>query len=461
MNIKTLVSLMCMVFPGAVIAVPMTVVTPAALSGPITNPGTGIANFHQGQLSNAQYPDTGIEYERFYWSDIEPVEGQFNFALVDDAFRFAANHQPAMNVGLRFMVLDGPESGSKIPTWLINKGVKGVWTPDHKTFAPDLDDPIFLEYSTRLLKAFGKRYDRNVNLAYVDIGMVGSWGEWHNSNFPDMKPLEERYKPAQLEKYVKMHFDAFPKTPKVMLIGGGKNLATAVKRGAGWRADCFGDWRNFSTTWNHMEDDYPPRLEAAQATYYGFNDAWKRSHISLEICGYMKEWQTIQHYTVEEVQRSFDWAEAQHASTINLKSSEVPAAYRAIVDKALTKLGYRFRLASLSHNSVVRRGRTLTLNSKWINEGVAPVYLKYDLAYRLVDDANNVMAQGPAPDDIRTWLPGEHSTNYQLALPSTLARGQYFIEVAMLDGKGKARINLANEGKQSDGWYRVSQVRTE
>ncbi|GDX04365.1 DUF4832 domain-containing protein [Buttiauxella sp. A111] len=464
MNIKTLVSLMCMVFPGAVMAVPMTVVTPKALSGPITNPGTGIASFHQGygdQLTQAQYPDTGIEYERFYWSEVEPVEGQYNFALVDEAFKFAAKHQPAMNVGLRFMVMDGPESGSKIPDWLIKKGVKGVWTSDNKTFAPDLDDPIFLEYSQRLLNAFGKRYDGNENLAYIDIGMVGSWGEWHNSNFPSMTPLEKRYTPAQLEKYVTMHFTAFPKTPKIMLIAGGDNLVSATRRGAGWRADCLGDWRNFSTTWNLMEDDYPQRIEAAQAAWSGFKDAWKRAPISFEICGHMAEWKTIQHYSLEEVQRTFDWAEAQHASTINLKSTEVPAMYRGIVDKALTKLGYRFRLASLSHDSVVSKGGTLTLNSQWKNEGVAPIYLKYDLSYRLVNDANKVIAQGRTSDDIRSWLPGERTASYRLALPATLANGQYFVEVAMLDKQGKARINLANEGKQSDGWYRVSKVRAQ
>ncbi|MGB7801207.1 DUF4832 domain-containing protein [Buttiauxella sp.] len=464
MKTKTLVSLMCMVFPGAVLAVPMTVVTPKALSGPITNPGTGIASFHQGfdqHLTRVQYPDTGIEYERFYWSEVEPVEGQYNFALVDDAFRFAANHQPAMNVGLRFMVLDGPESGSKIPEWLIKKGVKGVWTPDRKTFAPDLDDPIFLEYSRRLLNAFGKRYDGNENLAYIDIGMVGSWGEWHNSNFPSMTPLEKRYTPAQLEKYVSMHFAAFPKTPKIMLIAGGDNLASAARRGAGWRADCLGDWRNFSATWNLMEDDYPPRLEAAQKAWSGFNDAWKHAPISFEICGHMNEWKTVQHYTLEEVQRTFDWAEEQHASTINLKSSEVPIIYRGIVDKALTKLGYRFRLASLSHDSFISRGTTLTLNSQWANDGIAPIYLKYDVSYRLVNDANKVIAQGKTSDDIRSWLPGERTTRYHLPLPVTLANGQYYIEVAMLDSKGTARINLANEGKQSDGWYRISKVRAQ
>ncbi|UJR53047.1 DUF4832 domain-containing protein [Dickeya zeae] len=439
----------------------MTTVTLRGINGPLTNPGTGVANFNRGNgttLSLADYPDTGIEYDRFYWSDLEPVEGRYNFQLVDAVFAQARQHQPAMGVGLRFMALDEPASGSKIPDWLIQKGIKGEWTPDKKTFVPDWDDPVFIEYSQRLLNAFGRRYDGNANLAYVDIGLVGSWGEWHNSNFPSIKPLLERYTPAQLNKYVTLFFNAFPQSPKVMLISGGDTLAYAVKQGAGWRADCWGDWHNFSMGWSHMKDDYPARLQAAEVAYPGFSAAWQRAPVSLEICGYMSEWLSVQYYSREQVQATFDWALAQHASTINLKSRAVPAQYRDIVDNALTKLGYRFRLASLTHESELATGQSLILSSQWFNDGVAPVYLKYDLAYRVVNDANSVMVMGKTTEDLRTWLPGQHNCVYQLDMPESLPAGQYNIDVAMLDAKGVSRINLANEGKQADGWYRVSTI---
>lgn len=455
-------ALLSVFFPLTAMAA-LTTVTPKAVTGPLTNPGIGVASFHQGYgetLGLADYPNTGFEYERFYWRELEPVEGQYSFALVDDAFKYAAAHRPAMNVGLRFMALAEPESGSQIPDWLIKKGVKGKWTPDHKTFIPDLDDPLFIAYSQRLLNAFGKRYDGNQNLAFVDIGMVGSWGEWHNSNFPKdvLQPLLERYTTEQLDRYVAMHFAAFPVTPKIMLMSGGQSLANAVARGAGWRADCWGDLRVFSNDWNHMADDYPQRLLAAQKSYSGLNDAWKRSPVSLEICSYMLDWKNLFHYTRAEVQGIFDWAVKHHASTLNLKSRTVPSEYRPIVDDALTRLGYRFRLASLSHESVWENGRSLALISTWYNDGVAPIYLPYTLSFRIINDANNVVAQGNSPEDIRRWLPGQHQLNYQLPMPGALPRGKYAIEVAIVDKSGAARINFANEGKQSSGWYRVSTI---
>ena len=64
---------------------------------------------------------------------------------------------------------------------------------------------------------------------------------------------------------------------------------------------------------------------------------------SARICGTGRTPFTIH---VLEVQGIFDWAVKQHASTINLKSGTIPSDYRPIVDDALTKLGYRFRLAS-------------------------------------------------------------------------------------------------------------------
>lgn len=453
-------ALLCLFCPLTVIAA-LTTVTPKAVTGPLTNPGIGVASFHQGYgetLGETDYPNTGFEYERFYWRDLEPVEGQYNFALVDDAFKYAAAHRPAMNVGLRFMALAEPESGPQIPDWLIKKGVKGTWTPDHKTFAPDLDDPLFIAYSQRLLNAFGKRYDGNQNLAFVDIGIVGAWGEWHNSNFPTLKPLLERYTTAQLDRYVAMHFAAFPVTPKIMLMSGGQSLANAVARGAGWRADCWGDLRVFSDSWNHMQDDYPQRLLAAQKSYSGFDDAWKRSPVSLEICSYMLDWKNIFKYTPDEVQGIFNWAVTHHVSTINLKSRKVPGEYRPIVDDALTKLGYRFRLASLSHESVWENGQTLALVSTWYNDGNAPIYLPYTLSFRIINDGNKVVAQGNSPEDIRRWLPGKHQLNYSLPMPGALPGGNYFIEVAIVDKSGTARINFANEGGQSSGWYRVSML---
>lgn len=177
-------------------------VTPGATDDILTNPGIGVASFHDGygeHLGLAQYPDAGYEYFRFYWRQLEPQEGQFNFAPIDRVFALAAAHRPAMNVALRIMALDAPESGSMVPDWLIQKGINGSWSANGQTFIPDLSDPRFIRYAQRLMNALGQRYDGNPALAFIDIGLVGSWGEWHNSNFQSQTPPAAalHYRPAE------------------------------------------------------------------------------------------------------------------------------------------------------------------------------------------------------------------------------------------------------------------------
>lgn len=432
------------------------VITPPAFDGILTNPGMGVASFHDGygqKPTPEEYPDTGIEYDRFYWNELEPKEGVYQFDAIEHAFSVAQHHQPAMNVGLRVMVLDEPQSGSKIPDWLIAKGIKGQWVENGKTFVPDLSDPVFIAYAQKLLNAMGARYDGNPELAYIDIGIVGSWGEWHNSNFGELQPLTEKYTPAQLNRYVDMHFTSFPKTPKIMLISGGESLAYASRKGAGWRADCWGDWHNFTPDWSHMRDDYPARLADAQAAFPGFNTRWHHAPVSLEICGYLNEWQSVQHYTREQVQATFDWAIAQHASTLNLKSRPVPAEYRDILDRALLHIGYRYRVSQLQFENSVQSGQPIIVDATWQNDGVAPVYLPWLIQWRLVNARGDVVARKGTQDDVRQWLPGSHQSHFSFDMPAALPAGKYQLEVALTDHQGTPRIRLANEGRKADGWY--------
>ena len=83
MKCKWVSALLLMSFPLTVISA-LTTVTPKALTGPLTNPGIGVASFHQGYgetLGLADYPNTGFEYERFYWREPGPRARHEKFLL--------------------------------------------------------------------------------------------------------------------------------------------------------------------------------------------------------------------------------------------------------------------------------------------------------------------------------------------------------------------------------------------
>ncbi|MFZ5786219.1 MAG: DUF4832 domain-containing protein, partial [Acidobacteriota bacterium] len=60
---------------------------------------------------------------------------------------------------------------------------------------------------------------------------------------------------------------------------------------------------------------------------------------------------------------------------------------------------------------------------------------------------------------LTSFTPGGHTTVDDLAVPGTLAPGTYGLEVAVLaPARDGPAVDLAIEGRTSDGWYRVSDL---
>jgi hypothetical protein len=60
---------------------------PTEIDDILYNPGMGFADFHLGfgnpPLPPSQHPRPTVAYFRWSWADLEPAEGQYNFALLD------------------------------------------------------------------------------------------------------------------------------------------------------------------------------------------------------------------------------------------------------------------------------------------------------------------------------------------------------------------------------------------
>src|SRR5262245_52783929 len=219
-------------------------VRPAEIDDILYNPGMGFADFHFGigePLPPSQHPRSTVAYVRWYWADLEPAEGQYDFRRVDDVIEQAR----AMGETLAFRIMTVP----KTPHWLLEKGVASV-----NDIFPDFNNHIFLDYHEKLIRAFGSRYAGSAAIDHVDIGSVGCWGEWNTACCQVVEAFCKRHYPTEANQIAitDWYFRYFPETPLVMLVGG--PLKYAVSRGAGWRGDCFGDYGMFGPGWNHMED---------------------------------------------------------------------------------------------------------------------------------------------------------------------------------------------------------------
>lgn len=423
-------------------------VAPQEIDDLLYNPGMGIADFHFGFEQPPkvpdEYPRSTVAYFRWSWADLEPVEGQYAFDLVDGIIAQAK----AKGETLAFRIMTEYEKGS--PGWLLDKGVKALKETDG-TF-PDYNDPTFLAHHDKLVQAFGSRYDGAPEIDHVDIGTVGCWGEWNTACcLPDQVPQCQALYPTG-EHQIRItdaYLRAFRKTPLVMLHGG--QLTYAAAHGAGWRGDCFGDYGYFRSDWNHMDDAYAPVLRDPVVA-----DAWKRAPVQFEVCGFIQDWYDKGFDLERILRKGLDW----HVSVLNAKSHPIPAAWRPRIDRFLKQLGYRMVLREFVHPKRAVAGSSLTTRSRWDNIGVAPIYHRWPLAYRLRSANADMVGPWISAADLRQWLPGaSHVIEDVLPLPKDLPEGRYELDVAILDQQGRApHVQLAIEGHREDGWYAISNL---
>jgi len=425
-------------------------VQPREIADLLANPGMGwqtFMKFADEDPALAGLPSS-TAYFRWYWKEVEPRDGEINWKMFDDLL--ARARKAGQQVALRIMTAGTGRDYDYSPPWLREIGLPGFeykyggGGPTH--WVPDLDDARILSRHLRLIEGMGRRYDGHRDLALMDIGSVGLWGEWHMSQTGVNMPS-----PETRRRIIEAYLTAFRKTPLVMLIGDLDGLKLAASHGVGWRADCLGDMGGFSKNWCHMKDFYPQQIERA-----GIADAWKRGPVALESCWTMERW-------VREgwdVQQIFDWALAQHASYVNNKSSPIPEGARSKVETFLRLLGYRFVVRRVEHPAEFERGKTIEVPMEWENVGVAPCYADYRPAIALADGPGSRLTVVVSETKVREWLPGKISLAERIAVPLELAPGEYGLQLAVVDPSTREPVvRLAIVGRRDDGWYPISRLR--
>lgn len=402
-----------------------------------------------GNLHNPDYPNTTVAYLRFYWIFIEPEEGEYRWDIIDRALKTARERGQTLMMSL--MPYGSNLESNDVPPWYREMvGTKIQFKHDNPVnqWLVDPEDPRYLEHYGRLIRTFGARYDGHPDIESIDIRIVGAWGEGGGTAL-----LKKETAMALMDLYLK----SFTKTPiKLLLTDQFSNQYAISKADVGYRADCLGDlgfWSDTQHGWTHMHDYYPQGI-----IDFGLKDAWKKAHVSFEMCGTFPNWKNTQGYTADDVKYIFDQALKWHISTFNGKSTSIPEEYLPQVEEFLKRMGYRFALRRFSYPSEVVPDQKVNFSSWWENKGVAPVYRPYKFAIRLENgNYNKTFITGA---NVKEWLPGDSIYDDSFFMPHDIPHGEYNIQIALLNNLTREpAINLAIEGKRPDGWYQIGTIR--
>ncbi|HEX7016442.1 MAG TPA: DUF4832 domain-containing protein [Cyclobacteriaceae bacterium] len=452
-------------------------VRPADNGKALVNPSMGWTfHFYSNQLQHYgsrlepsdtldDFPGLTTIYLRCPWAFVEPEEGKFDWELLDTP------GQRWIDKGLKVAFrITGYESWMRYatPEWVKNAGAKGSnvrWgRQDRELWRPDFADPVYLAKLEKFLSIMADRYDGNPNVAFVDIGSMGVWGEGHSAG-------ESQY--ATLEEGQKMHIDLHCKYFKSTLI-------------------CMSD--DFVGTTDNSKTRFP-------ISDYAFSkgvtlrddsimvqpppDSWYSAGMAQLF------WPTLPVVLENEHYGSSKRRNA-HSPELLLKSIEdYHASYTCIhwwprifmeenidaINKVNLRLGYRIQIREISWPEEVRLGQPFTVSLSLANAGVAPCYPggypcitlkdeKGGIVSVLVDTSFNVReleVAKPGEAPIKT-ISSTFAISRNLVDPVNVfyraaAPGTYDLFVSIGTSDGTPQLELPHDNDDGHKRYKVGTIK--
>lgn len=397
----------------------------------------------KADLIDGYLPST-VAYCRWYWTILEPEEGKHDFSVLDKSLETAKER--GQTLAVRLMPFGCPQEPptTMLPKWYRDRyPVQNVEFQGKPGLFPDHNSKAYLEKYGSFIRECGRRYDGNPSLETMDVGYIGPWGEGAGE-----------ISLGQMQRFNKVYQEAFPKTFRLIQIGGEQGKA-GLQYGAGWRWDCFGDLSDVGSpevvrtcSWNHTFDCYPEIL----ATYG--KDNWKQYPVHCETGGTPLEW----------FQRGWDidfilqQGLKYHPTYFMPKYTRLPAPWFDKINAFCRKIGYRFVYRQALYSTPVAAGGAFRFHS-WIeNVGVAPLYRRYEFALRLRQADHEEILPLQAVD-IRAWLPGDAIIDTQIRLPASFKAGYVHLAAGLLDPATKeARVSFASQEAFSDRWLSLGGI---
>lgn len=415
------------------------VVTFEAAPGPLDNPLKGWCTYTDAGPIHQPY---SMVFRYAPWRELEPREGDFRFAEWEArAWGDAASR--GKHVVLR-VYADYPGQTSGLPEWLRAKGVPERAYADHGGGkSPDYDHPAMVAAMEKFITALGARYDRHPRVAFIQLGMLGFWGEWHTYPKEDWFAGE-----ATQRRVVDAYRAAFPNK---------KLMARYAHSYPGQQ-----DWLGF-------HDDYFPEDTGEEQEWYflrnlrksGRDRNWRRAPIGGEMVPHAPEnalkWVgTEQGYARTRAmieQAHFSWVGPYSPALEKSPSAEFTRRSEALV----RRMGYAFALRDLRMPERVRRGRPFEIVLRGENQGVAPFYYPWSVQAALLTGRGEVAARTPLKTDVRTWQPGAFTLREILRLDAP--PGRYTLALGILDpGTGRPAVRFANRLEVTGGWTHLARV---
>lgn len=440
---------------------PTRTVYPDQLKGYIPNPFMGWQDTRREQK---RFNET-VGYTRVNWDEINPAENDYDWERVESLRAEMARSGGTISFRIRPTQPPPWGNGHTMPDWLVERGamiadsasdvLEGVMSTE-----PLYSGCLFLEAHGQLIDAVRQRYDGDRQVAFIDIGSYGGYGEWWSDQYDDetgtldwharrriidmyiggrgTRPCQETNGQITQTEY---DYDGLQQTQLIMPYTPwfADSLVYALDRrpDIGIRHDALGSEKHQQRYREEIGHLVQQRWPIAPIVFEYYPEA----------------------YTPEALGSARDFAREMHASFVHENLDGRGSS--DLIAELLETIGYRLALRQIAYTVELGPGETLSFEMVWENTGSAPPYFKtYPLVLSLTDSQGVSWLETQLDPDIRDWLPGKPiQLQGTLPIPNEFPADTYDLGVAFIDPVyGQSVLALAISGRDEQGRYLIGPV---
>lgn len=284
---------------------------------------------------------------------------------------------------LRFVCdIPGDSAHMDIPDWLYEMTGDGTIydTSYGRGYSPNYNNETFIQYHKSAIRALGEYFSDGF-VAYVQLGSLGHWGEWHVKREDGIVGMPES---DVRNEYVSHYVEAF-KNAKIMMR---RPFSSAKKYGLGLYNDMAGDpvateeWLD----WIENGGEYTQTGEVDGLVPMG--DFWKSAPVGGELTSSL----TMEYLCGEGLWETVSLLRQSHTTFIGPKCPVSSSdkydgpLYENAVSEIIKEIGYRIGITGVAISSSYDH-TSQQIEIEWKNEGAAPLYFDLPVKLYLVDDS--------------------------------------------------------------------------
>lgn len=372
---------------------------------------------------------TNLVFIRLRWADWEPKEGQYDVHYLEENFHIEEYKKEKKHAVLRFVCdLPGQTAHKDIPEWLAAKTGGAAYSNAYgKGYQPDYENDKFIAYHEKAIKALADYCNRSDFVAFVELGSLGHWGEWHC----DSMPAEET-----LWNYVLAYTDQFHNAQILMR----RNYAMAQEGKLGLYNDMLGAKEETKEWLSWIKDGGSQTTGQGEILLKAMPDYWKEAAVGGELTSEISQQDMLDSQLGEVSELISDC----HLSFIGPNCPVYDQNYAAGYEALKKRVGYRIYVSRLKTKFNYAK-KALEVQLDWENDGQAPFYLDWPVMMKVFDKNGKLLYWESLDLKLSELLPGKTITS-EASIPFSDAIAEGFeIGLSITDYEENENITLAIE----------------